>query len=511
MAAADTKDIAYVDDDEQPKLGSQKIGPASPGSEGSGPDEGPGAAVVRDPTAHRTWRSFLWDTLDKSPRERRFLLKLDAIVLTVACLGSFIKYLDQINVLSAFVSGMKEDLGLYENQLNYLVTCWTVGYVIGQVPSNLIITRVRPSVWMPSCEAAWSVLTILMVTCKSVRGMYALRFFVGLAEAAFNPGTLYILGSWYRRDELAKRSCIFQASSFVGAMFSGYLMTATYRLGGVGGYRGWQWLFIINFVISMPVAVANFVLNPDVPENTRAWWLSGDDVALARERMALEERATKEPYTRQKFAKIFSSWHVYVLTLTYVLYNNNGNYGGQPGFQLWLKSEGYPVDAVNTYPTVALALSVVFALVFGWTSDSLWRGARWPPVLVAASANLVINASLAAWDIPLGWKWTCYVLGGLPNGLGGLLMSWANEICGADNEERALVVAAMNTMGSAVQAWLPLLIWKQVDAPRYHKGFMSMIFIAIAFMASTLLTLYLQRREQKKKQQQTGSSPAVVA
>lgn len=65
----------------------------------------------------RSWRSYLWDTFDKSPEERALLFKLDAALLTFASLGYFIKYLDQINVNNAFVSGMKEDLGLYKNQV----------------------------------------------------------------------------------------------------------------------------------------------------------------------------------------------------------------------------------------------------------------------------------------------------------------------------------------------------------------------------------------------------------
>lgn len=68
----------------------------------------------------RSWRSYLWDTFDKSREERRFLFKLDAALLTFASLGYFIKYLDQINVNNAFVSGMKEDLGLYGNQVRTL-------------------------------------------------------------------------------------------------------------------------------------------------------------------------------------------------------------------------------------------------------------------------------------------------------------------------------------------------------------------------------------------------------
>lgn len=91
----------------------------------------------------RRWTSYLWDTLDKSPEERRFLFKLDAVLLSFASLGYFIKYLDQVNINNAFVSGMKEDLNLFGNQLNYMQTCWTVGYVIGQIPrcglKNLIV------------------------------------------------------------------------------------------------------------------------------------------------------------------------------------------------------------------------------------------------------------------------------------------------------------------------------------------------------------------------------------
>lgn len=64
---------------------------------------------------------------------------------------------------------------------------------------------------------------------------------LGLAESTFYPGMQYIIGSWYRKDELAKRSCIFHTSSAIGKMFSGYFMAAVYHLDGQGGFQGWQW------------------------------------------------------------------------------------------------------------------------------------------------------------------------------------------------------------------------------------------------------------------------------
>ena len=118
---------------------------------------------------------------------------------------------------------------------------------------------------------------------------------LGLAESSFYPGMQYVIGSWYRKDELAKRSCIFHVSSAIATMCSGYLMAAVYHLGGRGGFAGWQWsivlkylyairsglrrnsrLFIVDGIISLPIALAGYLFIPDVPETTRAFFLSKD-------------------------------------------------------------------------------------------------------------------------------------------------------------------------------------------------------------------------------------------
>ncbi|KAI4863656.1 MFS general substrate transporter [Hypoxylon rubiginosum] len=454
-----------------------------------------------DEKPKHTWRFYFWDSLDKSPEERRFLFKLDAVVLTFASLGYFIKNLDQINVTNAFVSGMKEDLGLYGNQLNYMITCWTVGYVVGEIPSNILLTKVRPSIWIPACEVVWSVLTILLSKCQTAEQIYVLRFFIGLAESTFYPGMQYVIGSWYRKDELAKRSCIFHASGTIGNMFSGYLMAGVYTLGGTDGFRGWQWLFIINTAISLPIAISGFFFFPDVPEITRAWWLTKDEIELAKKRMESEGRANRGSYTKAKFRKIFTSWHIYALTLLYILFNNGSGYGSQPAFALWLKQEGYSITAINSYPTIASAIAVIFTYIYAWTSDTIFKGARWPPMVFSGVVNIITNTSLAIWHIPTGWQWFCYLVGTIGGGISGLTFAWAHEICSDDNEERALVVATMNEMAYVVQSWLPLLIWQQVDGPQYQKGFITMVFVAAGLIATSLTIRVLHHRERARKAQ----------
>ncbi|KAF2140330.1 uncharacterized protein K452DRAFT_352077 [Aplosporella prunicola CBS 121167] len=454
------------------------------------------------------WRGAIWDSLNKSPEERRFLFKLDTALLTFATLGYFIKNLDQSNINSAFVSGMKEDLGLYGEQLNIMQTCWTVGYVVGQLPSNIVLTKFRPSRWIPLMEVIWTVLTFALSRCNTAKQIYILRFFIGLAESTFYPGMQYIIGSWYRKDELAKRSCIFHTSSSIASMFSGYLMAAVYRLDGRGGFKGWQWLFIVDGIISLPIALAGFIVLPDVPEISKPFYLKTEEVVFAQKRMELEGRKQRQPYTRAKIRKIFTSWHIYVLTLLYIFFNN-GNMSAAPVFAQFLKlnkEHKYSVAQINAYPTTTYAVTVLVTLIYAWSSDTVLRGARWPPMIFAGLWNIVVYTSLAVWDIDETWHWACYILGGLSGGLSGLCMSWAHEICAGDNEERAIVIGSMNQMAYVVQAWLPLLVWKQTDAPEYRKGFITVTCISFLLVVTAIVTRVLHQRELESSKHDTEST-----
>ncbi|KAJ5813179.1 Major facilitator superfamily domain general substrate transporter [Penicillium robsamsonii] len=472
-------------------------------------DVDPATQVVQK-EPKRKWVSYVWDTFDKSPEERRLLFKLDSAILTFASLGYFIKYLDQININNAFVSGMKEDLGMYGNELNYMQTCWTVGYVIGEIPSNILLTRIKPRYWIPAMELLWTVLTMSLSRCNTPTQFYVLRFFIGLAESTFYPGMQYIIGSWYRKDELAKRSCIFHTSSGIASMFSGYLMDAVFHLGGRGGFKGWQWLFIIDGVISLPVAISGFFILPDVPEISNPWYLSKEasfnisnlcEVNLAQERMRLEGRRNREPYTKSKLKKIFTSWHIYLLTLAYICFNN-GAAGSQPIFQQFLKNSKdpvYSISQINSIPTTTPAVQVVTTIAYAWLSDTVLNGRRWPPIIFGACVNIISYVSLAVWDIPTGWKWTCYIISGAGYGLSGLLMAWAHEICSEDNEERSLVIGSMNEMAYVFQAWLPLVVWQQVHAPEYRKGFITVSILSVILIISTFGIRFLHKREKLNK------------
>jgi MFS transporter, ACS family, pantothenate transporter len=161
---------------------------------------------------------------------------------TWATYGYFVRLLDSGNVTNAYVSGMKEDLNFHGNQFNLLATFFTCGYLTGQIPSQLLLTRVRPSYYLPTVELLWSIVTFCFAAVQKVEHVFALRFVVGVLESGFAVGVLTVMGSWYTPRELAKRIAIFYSASYAASMFSGYLQAAIYKnLNGHLGLQGWRW------------------------------------------------------------------------------------------------------------------------------------------------------------------------------------------------------------------------------------------------------------------------------
>ncbi|KAI8931058.1 hypothetical protein NX059_012069 [Plenodomus lindquistii] len=445
------------------------------------------------------WYSYIWDyEPGRSHAERMFVQKLDIYLITMLSLGYFIKNLAQTNISNAYVSGMKEDLAMNKNEINLIDTAWTVGYVIGQIPSQIVLTKVRPSLWLPTCELVWTVLTFCLVSAKTSNHVIAIRFLIGLWESAFYPAAHTVLGAWYKPSELGKRASIFHASSAVAAMFSGYLQAAVYKgLNGVHGYAGWQWLFIMDGVISLPICLAGYFLLPDLPENTRAFYLTEDDRALAKDRMAKVGRAPRGRLGLSAFKRIFGRWHVYLLTIAYIIFINRDSSSSVNPFSLWLKAEGLSVSKINIIPTGASAIQLVLTVAFAIISDAIQHRAR--IMLLSTILGLFAAICLAIWAIPTGLKWTAFFLQRASVPYGPLAMSWANEICGSDAEERAIVIGIMNSVAYAFNAWVPLLTYPQVDAPKFRKGF---IFSICAYVAQAMITgaiAHMQRRELRKK------------
>lgn len=191
---------------------------------------------------------------------------------------------------------------------------------------------------------AWTLLTFVLAAATKAEHVIGIRFLIGLTESIFYPAAHLVLGSWYKPSELGKRAGIIYAVGSAAGMFSGYLQIAVYKnLNGTLGKAGWQWLFIMDGVISIPIAIAGFWLLPDYPHNTRAFYLNDKDRAMAQKRMADVGRAPKGTLGWNIVKRLFGRWHIYPLTLLYIVFSNNGSSNSVNPLTLWLKSEGWSV------------------------------------------------------------------------------------------------------------------------------------------------------------------------
>ncbi|KAJ3798112.1 pantothenate transporter liz1 [Lentinula aff. detonsa] len=446
-------------------------------------------------TVWQKLKSYIWDSDAhlKSDFERRLLKKLDVGILVIGCLGFFMRYLDSANLANAYVSGMKEDLAMNGNQYTYMGTFYTIGYALFQIPGTLAVTRVRPSVFLFVNEIGWGIFTFAQAGARTYNQMYAFRFMVGAFEASFFPSILYLMGSWYNRHELAKRIAIFHLSGSLGTSFGGYLQAAVYTtLDGVHGIAGWRWLFIVCGCMTAPCAIGLLVALPDLPSNTRAWYLSQDERKFALERaITLGKSQPGEKSLDWTLVKrMFSSWKWYGLVLGYVVYGSscqNTSY-----FAIWMKSAGYNVVERNVIPSCSYLISALCIFLWGFGSDL--TGSRFAFVFGPLFYGLLPTGILAFWPKNEKLILFAFMTGGVQL-MTAVFFTWANELLVDDNELRALTISSMNGLQYSVSAWLPIVIFPQTMAPTFRRGFPGTFGLVIAGLVSYTLIRSIPRHD----------------
>jgi hypothetical protein len=186
-------------------------------------------------------------------------------------------------------------LGLKGSQYNTCISILYVGYLFAQIPSNMILSskKVRPSIYMGCCMIVWGIVATLTACVKNYTGLVLVRFFLGFVEAPFYPGALYILSLFYTRKEIATRVSILYAGNIFAVAFAGLIAAATFAtLDKKYGMHGWQWLFIIEGVVTVGIAVICIFILPDTPLTTR--WLTEEQRQLAHDRIERDTVGIKE-------------------------------------------------------------------------------------------------------------------------------------------------------------------------------------------------------------------------
>ncbi|GME28866.1 major facilitator superfamily transporter [Neofusicoccum parvum] len=441
---------------------------------------------------------FLGD-VSKSKEERRLVQKLDLFVLTYCCLSYFFNYLDRAAFANAYVAGLKEDIGLHGAQYNVLLSMMTAGYVIGQIPHGIVIQKIPPRIWLPSMVALWAGLTMCTAACKTYEQLCVVRFFQGIAEASTYCGTMYIVGSWYKPQEIAKRTAIFTAVGQAGSMFAGVMMTAIHQsMNGYAGMPGWKWVFLIDGIITLPVAIAGFLFFPDIPENTKPsrLGLNAPEIALSISRLPRAKPDAHNIAPLSLLKRTLGQPHLYVLGAFSLATGALEAYCVQSLFLLWLKHHAarYASSQITTYPLGVQAVGIAANIAAALYIDA--SGHRVPVGLLAAALQLVVAVLLLVPGIPPAATFFAFYLAGTSYMVNPLLFGWANVILKRSGDEavRGVVLYWMNAVQSALYTFWGIALYPADEAPYWRKGGVAMCVVCVVMVGMLWVVKWLDRK-----------------
>ncbi|KAJ1323227.1 MFS transporter ACS family pantothenate transporter [Microdochium nivale] len=451
------------------------------------------------------WWHIQWFSDDDTPEERKWILKLDLLVVPFSILAYWVKYIDQANLNNAYVAGMKEDMGFYGNELVQLQTMYTVGAVVGMIPFLFLFTYIPMHWTIPAMDIFWGLFTLLQYRATSFAEMAAYRFLIGLFEAAFFPAMHFVFGSWYRGHEIARRGGLFYVGLNLGSLTAGLIASGTSaRLEGVGGLAGWRWMYIICALITFPVGVLGYFVIPGTLDQPNRWVLNDTDLAVARKRLNRGGHVTKGKFKLVHIKRILASPHFWVVVLVDVLFWNAGIQKSTGAFLLWIKSlQRYSPSAINELGSIAPAVGILLNIVVCFSSDLLW-GPAWA-ITFASVMNAVSLIILVVWKVPEPAAWFAFSGMYWSSALSSVLHGWVNTILRDSPEERSFTLVLITIIAQSSTAWTPLLTFPTVEAPRYPKGYSFCLGCAVALIVAThVLDVYIKRKESSKGQDSEG-------
>jgi len=301
--------------------------------------------------------------------ERAVIRKITRYLIPYLGIIYLIAYIDRQNVSYAKLQ-MVDALGLSEYAYGLGASLFFIGYFLFEVPSNIFLERFGAPRWFARIMLTWGAVTVALAYTQNTAMFYVLRFLLGVCEAGFFPGVLYLLTLWFPheyRGRMVGSFMVFSAfANAIGAPIGGMLLD----LDGYGGHQGWQWVFLVTGIPAMVMGVVTLFYLDGRPEDSRI--LTPDEKRWLAERLASENhRLAKTSHGNP--LKVLADGRVLLMSLFYIAFPL-----GAYGLSYWLPTivKGFGVsNTVNGWINVIPWLMVAAGLYY------------WPRLAVGARSS----------------------------------------------------------------------------------------------------------------------------
>ncbi|ORY15893.1 major facilitator superfamily domain-containing protein [Clohesyomyces aquaticus] len=244
--------------------------------------------------------------------EKKLVRKFDMYLVPIVMLLYLLSFLDRVNIGNARLYKLETDLGLDSTQFQTAVSILFVTYILSELPSNLVLKKLRPSRWIAFITVAWGIIATLTGIVQNYAGLIVCRLFLGAVEGGLFPGMAIYLTFFYTKRELALRiGYLFVSAALAGAC-GGLLAYAIGHMQGISGQSGWRWIMIIEGLPTFVLGIATFFILPDNPAT--AYFLNDKEKALAASRLTRQTGYTAKAaeFHWKDVRKGLEDWKVWV-------------------------------------------------------------------------------------------------------------------------------------------------------------------------------------------------------
>ncbi|KAF6519839.1 hypothetical protein HZS61_016256 [Fusarium oxysporum f. sp. conglutinans] len=432
--------------------------------------------------------------------QKSLVRKLDMTLMPMVFILYLFNYLDRNNIAQAKLDSLEKDLRLSGNDYTTLDTpdyptalaILNVGYMLMQIPSNMILTRVRPSIYIPAWVCLWSAVSAATAACNSFTHLIIIRFFLGICEAPFFPGVFFLLSCWYTKKELALRYAFLYSGLVLATAVSGLLAAGIFAgLGGVAGLQGWRWLFILEGAATFLLGLVASVMLPDFPATkSQDWLFTAEEKEVAVTRMVRDAVSEEEHDQSVLHGLKLAVTDIKVWAFALLLLSNQSAYGFNyfyptivRGFNLGSRT----ITLVCTAPPYLLGAFISYFIA--WHSDrKAERGWHISGAILFAIVGFIISA--ATINIPA---------------------RWAASSVGQTPTKKACATAIINVTGQLGTIWSPYF-FDSNDEPRYTRAMVLLLAFAVLEICVCFLLKFILRRANKKiiaEYEGTGRVPTL--
>ncbi|KAI1082696.1 major facilitator superfamily domain-containing protein [Whalleya microplaca] len=425
--------------------------------------------------------------------EKKILRKMDVRLIPMLAVLYLLSFLDRGNIGNAKIEGLQEDLQMNPDQYNWCLTVFFFTYAAFEVPSNLLLKRLRPSRWLPFIMVAWGVVMTLMGIVKNFQGLLIARLFLGVAEAGLYPGCAYYLTMWYCRHEIQLRQAMFFSAASIAGAFSGLLAFAISKMDGVGNLEGWRWIFILEGIATVVAAAIAFFVLHDFPETAK--FLTEEERAFVVFRLKYQGQIQAKGQGRGEVAQAeeFDWRYVWAAFKDWQIWTNIFVYWGVVcplyGVSLFLptiiNNMGYSSSTAQLMTVPIYVTAAILAVVFAYISDRV--GKRSPFIIVFLLMMIVGFSMCISTSNPrvvYGGVFivACAIYPAFPGNI-----TWlANNLAGSYKRSVGMAIQiGVGNLGGAMAS----NFYRQKDSPHYILGHgLELGFVSAGIIAGLTLT-----------------------